>query len=89
MPSTLVDNMMFIQINKLMISLLGFPHGSDGKKFACNEADLGLIPELGRPTREGNGSPLQYFLPVKSHGQRKSFLPEGLQSMGLQRVRYD
>ena len=72
-----------------MISLLGFPHGSDGKKSACNEADLGLIPGLGRSAREGNGNPLQYFLPVKYHGQRTSLLPGGLQSMGLQRVKYD
>ena len=27
---------------------LGFPGGSDGKESACNEGDLGSIPELGR-----------------------------------------
>ena len=26
----------------------GFPDGSDGKEFACNAGDPGLIPGLGR-----------------------------------------
>ena len=38
----------------------GFPGGSDGKESACNAADLGLIPGLGRSPEEGNGNPLQY-----------------------------
>ena len=37
-----------------------FPGGSDGKESACSVGDLGLIPGLGRPDGEGNGSPLQY-----------------------------
>jgi len=37
-----------------------FPGGSDGKESACNVGDLGLIPGLGRSSREGNGYPLQY-----------------------------
>ena len=37
-----------------------FPGGSDGKGSACNARDLGLIPELGKPPGEGNGSPFQY-----------------------------
>ena len=32
--------------------------------------DVGLIPGSGRSTGGGNGNPLQYFLPGKSHGQR-------------------
>ena len=36
------------------------PGGSGGKESACNEGDLGLIPELGRSLGEGNGNPLQY-----------------------------
>ena len=36
------------------------PGGSDGKEYACNEGDLGLIPGLGRSPGEGNGNPLQY-----------------------------
>ena len=38
-----------------------FPGGSDGKASACNVADLGLIPGLGRSHGEGSGNPLQYF----------------------------
>ena len=38
----------------------GFPGGSDGKEFPCNEGDLGLIPGLGRSPGEGNSYPLQY-----------------------------
>ena len=38
---------------------MGFPGGSDGKESACNVGDPGLIPELGRSPREGNGNPLQ------------------------------
>ena len=36
----------------------GFLGGSDGKESACNAADSGLIPGLGRSS--GYGSPLQY-----------------------------
>ena len=38
----------------------GFPGGSDGEESACNVADLGLIPGLGRFPGEGKGYPLQY-----------------------------
>ena len=41
-------------------SLTGFPGSLDGKEFACNEGDLGLIPGLGRSLGEGNSYPLQY-----------------------------
>ena len=34
--------------------------GSDGDESACNAGELGLIPELGRSPREGNGNPPQY-----------------------------
>jgi len=34
--------------------------GSDGKEFACNAGDPGLIPGSGRSPGEGNGNPLQY-----------------------------
>ena len=37
-----------------------FPGISDGKEFACNMGDLGLILMLGRSPGEGNGYPLQY-----------------------------
>ena len=40
--------------------LEGFPGGSAGKESTCSVGDPGLIPELGRFPREGNGCPLQY-----------------------------
>ena len=43
-----------------LILFLDFPGGSDGKASAYNAGDLGLIPELGRSPREGDGNPLQY-----------------------------
>ena len=47
-----------------------FPGGSDGKASAYNAGDLGSIPGSGRSPGEGNGNPLQLFLPGESHGQR-------------------
>ena len=41
-------------------SILLFSCGSVGKEFACNAGDLGSVPELGRPPREGKGYALQY-----------------------------
>ena len=38
----------------------GFPGGSEVKAYACNEEDLGSIPESGRSPGEGNGNSLQY-----------------------------
>ena len=39
----------------------GFHSGSNGKKPACNEGDLGSIPGLGRSPGRGNGYLLQYY----------------------------
>ena len=39
---------------------MGFPDGSDGKEFACNARDSGLIPGFGRSPDRGNGNRLQY-----------------------------
>ena len=63
-------------------NLYGFPGGSDGKEAACNEGDLGSVPGLGRSPGEGNSkhsSILIWKIPYTEE-------PEGLQSMGLQRV---
>ena len=49
---------------------MDFPRGSDSKASVYNEGDLGSIPGLGRSPGEGNGNPLQDFLPGKSRGQR-------------------
>ena len=39
----------------ILVYLLGFPGGSDGKESACNVGDLGLTPGLGRYSGEGKG----------------------------------
>ena len=39
---------------------MGFPCGSAGRESACNVADLGSIPGLGKSPGEGKGYPLQY-----------------------------
>ena len=36
----------------------GCPGGSDGEESACNEGNLGSIPESGRSAGEWNGDPL-------------------------------
>ena len=43
-----------------MISILGFPGGSDSKASACNVGDPGSIPGSERSPAEGNGNPLQH-----------------------------
>ena len=43
---------------------------SDGKKYACNVGDLGLISGLGRSPGGRDGNPLQYTLLENPHGQR-------------------
>ena len=48
--------------------------------------DVGLIPGLGRFPGEGNGNPLQVFLPGKSHGQRSR---AGSNPWGCKRARHD
>ena len=48
----------------------GFVGDLDGKESACNAGDPGSFRGSGRPPGEGNGYPLQYFLPGKLCGQR-------------------
>ena len=38
-----------------------FHKGQTCKESACSAGEQGLIPRLGRSTREGKGNPLQYF----------------------------
>ena len=40
--------------------ILGFPCGSAGKEYTCNDGDTVLIPGLGQSPGEGKGYPLQY-----------------------------
>ena len=53
--------------------------GSDGKKFAWNARDLGLIPGLGRSPGEGNGNPFLYSCLESSLDRRawQSYSPWG------------
>ena len=56
-----------------------FPGGFDGKSSACDAGDLGLIPGSGMATHSIN-------LAWKISWTEE---PDGLQSMGLQRVGHD
>ena len=59
--------------------------GSDGKEPACNAGDLGLIPGLRRSLEKEvatHSSILAWRIPWTEE-------PDGLQSMGLQRVRHN
>ena len=63
----------------------GFPGGSDGKEFACNVGDPGLIPRSGKSLEKGMATPssiLAWRIPCTEE-------PGGLQSIGLQRVRHN
>ena len=55
-------------ITKIRLDV-GFRCSSVGKDSACNAGDLGLIPELGDPLKEGR-QPTPVFFPGESHGQR-------------------
>ena len=62
-----------------VVHLVGFPGGSEGKEFARDAGDLGLIPGLGRSPGGGHGSPLQYSSLEKPHEQKSlaSYRPWG------------
>ena len=57
---------------KVAIFKSGLPWWLSGEESACQAADAGSVPGLGRSSREGNGNPLQYAClgPGQSHGQR-------------------
>ena len=42
----------------MVLLVLGFPGGSEGKESACNVGDPDLNPESGKSPGEGNGNPL-------------------------------
>ena len=64
----------------------GFPGGSVVKNPPANTGDTGLIPDLGRSPRGGNGNPFQYS--YLNNPMNRGNLG-GLQSTGSQRVRQD
>ena len=47
--------------NGILVLDESFPGGSEVEASASNAGDPGLIPGLGRPPAEGNGTPLQYY----------------------------
>ena len=64
---------------------MGFPGGSDGKESACNGGDPGSIPGSGSSLEKGmatHSSILAWKIPWTEE-------PEGLQSMGSQKVGED
>ena len=48
-----------ISAPSLSVSLMGFPSGSMVKNLPASAGDVGLIPNPGRSSGEGNGNPLQ------------------------------
>ena len=60
----------FSVVNKVTITTLGFPGGSDCKESAYNAGDLGSILGWGRSPGGGHGNPLQYSCLENPHGQR-------------------
>ena len=61
-----------------------FPGGSGGKASAYNAGDPGSVLGLGRSLGKGNGNPLQYLLPGKSHRRRSlvDYSPWGHKRVG-------
>ena len=43
---------LFLFLQKILVYIKGFPGGSDGKEFACNVGDAGLIPGSGKSPGE-------------------------------------
>ena len=64
---------------------MGFPSASDSKGSACNTGDTGSVSGWEDSPGEGSGNPLQY----SCLGIPWTEDPGGLQSTGLERVRYD
>ena len=42
----------------MVLLVLGFPGGSEGKESACNVGDLAMICGLGRSSEDGHNTPL-------------------------------
>ena len=65
-----IVSILLLALERIPLSSVGFPGGSEVKVSAWNAGDLGLIPGSERFPGEGNGNPLQYSLPGESHGGR-------------------
>ena len=65
-----------------VLSLIGFPRGSEGEESACNAGDTGdsgSIPGSGKISWSKEWQPTSVFLPGKFHGQRslEGYSPKG------------
>ena len=65
-----------------VLSLIGFPSGSEGEESACNAGDTGdsgSIPGSGKISWSKEWQPTSVFLPGKFHGQRslEGYSPKG------------
>ena len=78
-----LDN--FFQLTTWLLSILGFPGGSDGKESICNVGDLSSIPGLGRPPGGGQGNPLRYSC-LENPQEQRSLMGDSLWGC---RVRHD
>ena len=71
----------------MVVIIKGFPGGASGKEPAANAGDIRdmvLIPGSGGPPGGGHGDPLQYSCwRIPWTGE-----PDGLQSIGSQRIRH-
>ena len=75
-----------------IICLRDFPGGASGKEpaYSCRRLrDTGLIPGLGKSPGEGHGNPLQYPSSILAWRIPWTEEPDGLQSMGAQRVKHN
>ena len=68
--------------NEYLLYVRGFPSGPVVKNLPANAGDMSLIPGSGTTPGGGNGNPLQYSQPGKSH--RESSL-EGYSPWGQKR----
>ena len=73
------------EVDCFVLPLVGFPGGSVVKNPPANVGDAGSVPGWGTSPGEGSGYPLQY----SCLGIPWTKEPNGLQSMGSQRVRHD
>ena len=76
---------LYIIFKLIMLHLMGFPGGSDGKQAACNAGNLCSISGMEDLLENGmasHSSILAWRIPWREE-------PDGLQSMRSQRVGYD
>ena len=72
----------WIDQNRFILWIMGFPCGSDSKGSVCNAGDPGSVLGLGRSPGEGHGNPLLYSCLENCMNKE----PGRLQSIGSQRV---